>query len=243
MSSLAERLTRARAEAAEREQAAYQEAQRKSQEAEATRLQAQTIATQQKETERALLIAELSPLLEVVGAKEQLEEVRKVWGVGIVDTQPYLKYNRLHLGIRFRFADLEIISGNRGEDLHVYHHASILCETEASITISVGQQLDAARDSSVGSSYDLTAVKKTHYGNPIHDSTLWGYRGRGLSTAEPEPFPINDPGKARKILEDQIFKITFRSVPPLELKREGRERITKDPYLRSSLPWYKRLLT
>lgn len=251
MSSLAERIAHANAEAAARERAAYQEAQRKYQEKEAARLQAVAIATQQEEIRKAALVAELSPLLEVVGAKEQLEEVRKVWGVGIVDTQPKLEYNRLHLGIRFRFVDSEKVYGNWGEDLTVYHASSTVWEREASLVVAVGIHSYQEINPSISSSYGLSNI------SVIYGRMSGTYRDivRSLSHAEPETIPIADPYKAKRILEDQLFKIIFSSPSPLELEREAREEINKDPLipqqvkyrhypgLRSSLPWYKRLLT
>ena len=228
---LAERISQAKVEAASRERVVRQEAQLKFKEAESARLQAQTIATQQEETKIALLIVELSPLLEVVAAREQLEEVRKVWGVGTVDTQPHLihdrgmpspRHDRLDLSIRFRFANVEQIFGNYGENMDVYHSGSIFYETEASITVSVEKHQDL--DPSVGSSYRLKAV----------NTPLGRDKNRELLVAEQEPFPIDDPNKAKKILEDQLFKITFGSIPPLELEIKAREEISRDPYLRSS---------
>lgn len=104
---LAERIVQAQAEAKAREQAAKLEAQRKLQEEKDMELHVKAMAAQRKEARKASLIVELHPFLEAVGARDQLEEIRKVWGFGNVDSQPELlettTYSCLALSLRHQF--------------------------------------------------------------------------------------------------------------------------------------------
>lgn len=86
---IAERITQIQAEAVARELAAKQEAQRKLQETEAAQLQARALAAEQEAERKATIITELSPLLDAVKTREQLEIVRdEIWQAGEVEQKP-----------------------------------------------------------------------------------------------------------------------------------------------------------
>ncbi|MBI4058616.1 hypothetical protein HY404_00015 [Candidatus Microgenomates bacterium] len=84
-----ERMAQIQAETAAKELADKQETERRLQEAEVTKLQAQELKIKQDWERKQTIISELSPILEVVKAREHLEEVRNtVFHIGEVDPQP-----------------------------------------------------------------------------------------------------------------------------------------------------------
>lgn len=247
MSSLAERLTQAQSEAAKKiaeeeairissEQAARQatqqaniEAQKKIQE-----------ATRQEQERVAALIASLSPLLDSVGARDQLEEVRRIWKVGTIDPSPQLISESptpsVGLALRHKTIDLELHYQQwmvaDGEDGTV-HNSSSICLREAALFIIVGQE---EGHHNVRTSYafkNLSDAPFSRYGKVCEYTTL-DPKLHPLAQIGPEQFQVADPEHAKTLLENQLLSLLLRTEQPLQSQERMKAEIAKDPF--TSLP-------
>lgn len=241
---LAEKITQAKAE----ELAKQLEAKSKLQEIEDAKSKALdevAIAIQQED---ATLIAEMSPLLKVVGVRENLEEIRKIWGVGIVDTEPELLKGKdpfwiptLALGIRFRFNDLEELSINVNQwgpgRASYYHNASVLYKKEAAIVVTVtkyhnmmsffGTRKVDAEPKLYGSKYEHEGLKERWYSRALDRNY------EIISISSKATFSEDVPVQAKKELEEQLFQLVLHTESPMILAAKARDRISQDGYIPS----------
>lgn len=116
-----ERIAQIQAEAAAKKLAEEQDTQRKLKEAEDERLQAQAFKVRRDAERRQVIISELSPILEAVKAREQLEMVKDtVWQIGEVDSEPTPilsdneDFKKLSLRLRATYNTVES-SGGEGD--------------------------------------------------------------------------------------------------------------------------------
>ncbi|MDD5147669.1 MAG: hypothetical protein PHV63_03945 [Candidatus Daviesbacteria bacterium] len=273
---LAERLAQTEAEAATREQTTMLEVQRQLQVAEAARLKDEAEITQrvaQREADRRTalnaLVTKLSPLLEIVGARDQLEEARKFWKTGVIDPTPQLIFGSstpsLSLALRHRYITLGLHIDRGGPiwdyDRYVGHEpdkhtGSYLQLYEDAIFVVVNESEDIPTIQAYSGSQALTY--RTFPGS--FESGSWEFRY--FAQAKPEQFQITNPDQARKLLEDQLFHVLQGFKPPLDWQEKVEAEIAGDKFLspryaqdyyssllrstsgrqpKISIPWYRRL--
>lgn len=189
---------------------------------------------------REALIDQMSTFLEAVGARENLQAVRKFWGAGEIDKQPVLIGTKeagyaLALGIRFGFSDAEVIStGSYDFPYSVSPHATILCQEEASLIVAV------QFSPSVSSRYTLNDLTKNNYGGAVHQSSF-ELHSKILNSHLPEIFSMDQPNQAKRTLADQLEQIVTSTPSPLELASEAKVRVNKAPFIPKGTLWFARI--
>lgn len=267
---LVERIAQAKAEAAANKQATRLETQRKLQVAEAANLQVQALAVQQEADRKvalSTLIAKLSPLLEVVGAKENLEEVKAIWKVGVIDSTPQLMSESptpsVGLALRHRFVDIEPIEKYGGDDGGSWYEGQIgttICQREVALFIITSQieNIPTLQTYYGSRMIDRSTFDRSHCYCSFSGATDFQYYNK----TNPEQFQVSDPEQAKLLLENQLFKVLNGIPEPVRMQETAREAINKDSfaslypaqsYYRSlmksirsiqpetSIPWYKKL--
>lgn len=256
------------------------EAQRKLQEAEDARLKAQDIVTQrltQQKTDREAainaLVTKLSPLLEVVGARDQLEEVKVIWKVGTIDPVPLvisesptpsiglaLRHKHIRLGQNYdrgrNIWDNDTWVGQEPDK----HTSSYLQLVEDAVFVVTGQEEDISTLQTYSGSKALTYTSFPG----SYEGGAWEFQY--FAQAQPEQFQINDPDYAKRLLENQLVHVLVGFKPSLDWQEKMETEIARDKFLsrpdaqgyyrslmksigalqpqpENSVPWYKRLLT
>lgn len=238
---------------------AAQEAQRKwEQETEAYR-KTEALVAKQKAKQEVALTAGFKNLLKVVGAREQLVEVKKAWGVGRIDMTPQqipdvatMLGGWSHAHQSFETAPLPKVPGMGLALRHWFRDRE-----EASITGFAGWS------NSKGSYYSkhevsLHAIVGFRESGLPFVATLYGHRRLcerdawahiyfyetayvGSLKAEPpaecmihnQPETIfpTDRKASKQILEEQLYRICDRGTSFLELEKQAKERIRNDEHL------------
>lgn len=216
----------------------------------AAQLQAAEVLAQQEAKKRNYLIAKLAPLLDVVDAKGQLEQVRLAWTVGEIDSAPDFipDINRLPgnykptdlpqpglgLALRHKYYDSEPMSVSDLEISGSYNTSSVH-EKEGALYVLVGLHNRLPF---------VTSFYATHYLKTIYS----GYDPRRNSGSCPSVgserinysagLPLNMEKikprglvSSRTILEDQLFVVCARVPKPADLHKEAKARIATDTYL------------
>jgi hypothetical protein len=200
---------------------------------------------------KAAITTSLTPLLDVVNAREQLEQVQKVWTVGAIDQTPQvIPYHGafvsdwpphpitngpfVGLALRYRFTDFkeEHDPGNPSDGIPSRYNFSVH-PSEAALYVLVGEHSGL---SFVTSLYGKRQLEKGH--GDLGEYMDGRYYDRSEKTAEIFP---NDPIKSRQVLRDQLFEISTNATLPLALEKQAREKTPKD-LLPKPTPWYRRLL-
>lgn len=251
MSSLTERLTQAQSEAAKK--SAEEEAIRVSSEQIARQAAQQVVIEAQKKVQEAvrqeqgrvaILIAKLSPLLDTIGARDQLEEVRGIWKIGTIDPAPQLLSESptpsIGLALRHKFVDVEpnlrqtMVAD--GEDPWV-HYSSGLHLREVVLFVITGQ---GENRPTIQTSYGLRSLTYANFTSSAGQGIKGGeYHNlnpgfHNIAVAGPEQFQIADPENARSLLENQLFGVLQRASQPLQMQENARVKIARDQF--TSLP-------
>lgn len=258
---LAERLTQAAAEASARENAAALEAQQKLLAEEAGRLKANFDVTQQISQQEAVekaridaLMVKLTPLLEVVGARNQLEEARQFWKTGIIDPSPqlspYMTIPQIQLALRHRYVTMtksyslpeyewdgaysdRMIQTSPGK-----HTSSYLQLCEDTVAVIAYQHEDTSSVHAYSGSQALT-----YRSFPGSDES-GGWKFRYFVQTKPEQFQITNPDQAKKLLEDQLAHVLQGFKPYLDWQEKIGAEIAGDQFLSQpyALDYYHSLL-
>lgn len=221
MPSLTERLAQAQAEAAKEiaekeairirsEQIAHQSAQQATLEAQK---KMQEVARQEQERVAAL-IANLSPLLDTVGARDQLEEVRGIWKVGTIDPAPSLIFDpptpSIRLALKHKIVDLSSHWNLTEYDGNV-HGSSTISLKQVELFIVAGQA-EGYRTIQTGLAFRyLQYTDFTKSGINGMTYTTLDPRLHFLAQAGPEQFQTADLVHAKTLLQDQLFGLLLNT--------------------------------
>ena len=203
-----------------------------------------------EEKRKAELVASLAPVLEVVSARTQLLEVRKVWGVGSIDPASRIRGDSLDLGLRYSFEDVGVVEyGYKVVDLEAgdkdrwFDAGAELVRHEVALVISTSQTTEGARvnvlyyegfqrgDAYINKRFKNSIPDKSRVNFPLHDSF------RELASTAVD---IHNPAQSYAALEDQLFGLYSRSKLPDPRVEEGKAIMRIDA--NKSIPWYRKLL-
>lgn len=210
--------------------------------------------------QRAALISQLTPLLNAVEVRKQLEIARKHLNAGRIDSYPelvsYIDSNRYYhiqsgyepgeitpgygLALRFRYTDAEAIhkthGGGDGLDYEYHSHTNLFI-TEARLWAVVRLDEGVPEVSTTFATTIPGDDNKESYVNPPKIITGQDHYGTRYHKSD-----VIDPGNAlgsRKILEDQLFNmLTNNECSFTGLRNNARERIKTD----SKVPLYRKIL-
>lgn len=256
---LAERISQTQAETRIKAQEAKEEAERKSQEAEKLKLLETALAIEREIERKTAHITQLASLIEVVGAKKQLEEVQKAWKAGTIDDVPsfhlydksfdtksfvydkhmsrYPLTNLDHvcmaLALRYRYAAFGAAYGGWDNgDGGIVGNVDERVGTyiyEQEVALFVITRLSSGTPF-VCAGYGEFNLGVTYYGGGTASSRK-PYKSSLLRICtEPETIFPENPNLSRAILEKQLFEVCTKISNPLDLEKDAKALIDTDPY-------------
>lgn len=258
---LAERITQAQARARvelQKKLEVTNTAERLRQATEGAKLREKALADQEK---NIAFVAVLTSLLDVVGAREHLEEVRKVWGCGEIDDAPKLLLDQtrevlpssMGIALKYRFFDTSDWHLGGGEDT-IPNNPDGTDLYKAEVALIVATQIISGLPS-VLTSWRYRHLEGTRYTHNFYRkgkrdfdaepiSSFYYYCNWGLinpdgrlghQTIGPDQiFPENS-DFSKDILEKQLIRMCTERSNPLELESDARLRIASNDYLPKSI--------
>lgn len=229
---LADRLKAYQTEQAGHQAAEAEAARRALAQAQQQRLQTFTFEQQRlaaEELAKRALVAQLEPLLEVVGAREQLEEARKIWGGGQVDSTSVLTRSAtLSLALRYRRLGYEEHRRDDSEaDIHQHIGSSIsYIETGLIVHTAMIEGIPL-----VWAAYGSRQLESSGFSEGGHSYSGFGEGPfKNESVTKPEQFALDKSSIAQRILENQLFTLLSGQPIPSTLNAQSRNKILADEF-------------